>query len=219
MRFHRQRPGDRDPLLLAAGEAFGVLVELVAEADPLQQLGRLGACLLARAAQHLLLGERHVFQRGLVREEVELLEDDSDPLADEVQFPALGAGPRPGPLADVMPFDEDLALLGRLEQVDAAQEGALARAAGAEDADDFAFGDVEVDAFQHLELAEALVDHLQLDHRLRHQATAMWEPLVILPWLRLMSLSTRRAIGRVITRNMMPATTYAEALKVSAWIS
>ena len=39
VRVHRQRAGDRDPLLLAAGEPFGVLVELVGEPDPLEQRG------------------------------------------------------------------------------------------------------------------------------------------------------------------------------------
>ena len=86
-----------------------------------------------------------------MREEVELLEDDPDPLADEVELPALLAGARSGPFADVAALEEDLAFLGRLEQVDAAQQRALAGAARAEDADDFAFGDVEVDRPQHLE--------------------------------------------------------------------
>ena len=94
-------------------------------------------------------------------EEVELLEDHADPLADEVEVPALLAGARARALADVVALEEDLALLGRLEQVDAAQQRALAGAARAEDADDFAFGDVEVDAFEDLELAEALVDALR----------------------------------------------------------
>jgi hypothetical protein len=107
-------------------------------------------------------------------EEVELLEDDADPLAHEVELPALLAGPGSRALADIPAVDEDLALLGRLEQVYAAKQRALAGAAGAEDADHFPFRDVEVHAFQHLELAEALVDPLEADHRLGgHQATSM----------------------------------------------
>ena len=50
----------------------------------------------------------------------------------------LGSPSRAGALADVLALEEDLALLGRLEQVDAAQQRALARAARAEDADHFA---------------------------------------------------------------------------------
>ena len=49
VRVHRQGPGDRDPLLLAAGESFRVLVELVGEADPFEQ---------GRALRLRLLGER-----------------------------------------------------------------------------------------------------------------------------------------------------------------
>ena len=37
--LHGQRAGDRDPLLLAAGELRRVGVELVVEADPVEQLG------------------------------------------------------------------------------------------------------------------------------------------------------------------------------------
>ena len=39
-RLHRERPHDRDPLLLAAGEPVGVLVALVDEAEPLEQRRR-----------------------------------------------------------------------------------------------------------------------------------------------------------------------------------
>ena len=64
-------------------------------------------------------------------EEVELLEDHPDPLADEVELPALLAGARARTPADVVAFDEDLARLRWLEQVDAAQQRALAGAARA----------------------------------------------------------------------------------------
>src|SRR5690242_16724274 len=40
LRFHGQGPGDRRPLLLAAGELGRVLVALVGDPDPLQQLHR-----------------------------------------------------------------------------------------------------------------------------------------------------------------------------------
>ena len=40
LRLHRQRADDRDPLLLAAGEPVGVVVVLVGQAEPVQQLPR-----------------------------------------------------------------------------------------------------------------------------------------------------------------------------------
>src|SRR6185312_984855 len=152
----------------------------------------------------------------LVGEEVELLEDHADPLADEVEVPALLAGPRARALADVLALEEDLALLRRRQQVDAAQQRALARAARPEDADHFPFADVEVDAFQHFEVAEAFADAFQLDHRLGHQATSMWAPRLILPWLRLIRYSTRRAPGRQMTRKKAAVRVSAELFSCSA---
>src|SRR5262249_4373199 len=150
-------------------EPFGVLLELVSEPDPFEQrpalLLRLGAALAEDPARR----KGDVVEGGLVREEVELLEDHPDPLADEVELPALLARSRARAPADVASLEEDLALLGRLEQVDAAQQRALARAARAEDADHLASGDVEVDAAQDLEVAEALVDAPEAEHRLRHR--------------------------------------------------
>ena len=40
VRLHRQRPDDRDPLLLTAGQQVGHIVALVREPEPLEQLGR-----------------------------------------------------------------------------------------------------------------------------------------------------------------------------------
>src|SRR6185436_14137035 len=50
------------------------------------------------------------------------------------------------------------------EPVDAAENGRLAGARGADDADDLALGNRRGDSLQHLDLAKALVDVLQLDH-------------------------------------------------------
>ena len=117
----------------------GYSVELVGEADPLEQAR--GLSLLASSAERprtfswamvTFSSARHV------REEVELLEDHPDPLADEVELVARLAGARARPLADVLALEEDLALLGRLEQVDAAQQRALAGAARPDHADDLA---------------------------------------------------------------------------------
>ena len=60
-------------------------------------------------------------------------------------------------VGDLVPSDEDLARRRRLEQVDAAQQGGLARAGRPDDADDLARVDVQVDVLEHLELPEGLV--------------------------------------------------------------
>jgi hypothetical protein len=64
--------------------------------------------------------------------------------------------------SDVHSLEEDSARLWRLEEVDAAKEGRLARARGSEHADDLTTLDLEVDAPQYLKPAEALVHVLEL---------------------------------------------------------
>ena len=61
---------------------------------------------------------------------------------------------------DVVAVDDDASLVDRLEQVDAAKERGLAGARRADQADDLVLVDGEVDAAQHLDLAEGLVDVL-----------------------------------------------------------
>src|SRR5207244_12185801 len=75
LRMHRQRAGDRDALLLPAGEWQRVRVLLAGGPDALEQLRRLGARLVLRAA---LDGDRtfdDVLQRSHVIEQIEALED------------------------------------------------------------------------------------------------------------------------------------------------
>ena len=109
-----------------------------------------------------------------MREEVERLEDDADAAAHDVHVDAARR--------DLAAVDEDAAIVDRLEQVDAAQQRRLARPGGADQADDLVLGDVEVDAAQHRDLAERLVDVLEPERA--HIATAP-------TWRRLRSRSTR----------------------------
>ena len=69
--------------------------------------------------------EREVVQRRQLREEVELLEDDSDALPDSRHVDALAR--------DLLALEEDAPGLDRLEQVDAAKERALAAPARPDD--------------------------------------------------------------------------------------
>ena len=68
--------------------------------------------------------------------------------------------------ADGLAAQGDAAGVGRLQHVDAAQEGALAGAAGAEHGDPVAFAGGDRDALQDLELSEALVDVFADESRL-----------------------------------------------------
>jgi hypothetical protein len=158
--LHRERAGDRHALLLAAGEPLGIFVQLVAEADLLQHRaaarGGLGTC----HPQHLARRDGDVLERRQMREQVEALEDEADllPLLGELAVAEMDvlAVARLA-LADQLAVDVDAAGARLLEIVDAAQQGGLARAARADDRDDLAAGHIEVDAGQHLEREEALV--------------------------------------------------------------
>ena len=73
-RLDGERAGQRDPLLLAAGELVGVAVGLLGEAHQVQHLagrGRRSRLALPRSLQ----SERDVVERGQVREEAVGLED------------------------------------------------------------------------------------------------------------------------------------------------
>ena len=136
--LHRQRAGDRDPLLLTAGELGRVLVGLVGDADSLEQL--LGPRPRRRHGllpAHLGRAERHVVEDGLVGEQVERLEDHPDVGPELRQLLALG---RQQPAVE-----PDLALVDRLEAVDGPAERRLAGARRSDDDHDLAAIDREVD--------------------------------------------------------------------------
>jgi hypothetical protein len=76
-RVGRERAGERDALLLAAGQLRRVVVAAASEADALEQLRR--PCSGARRAlAEQLEREHHVLQCREVGEEVERLEDEPD---------------------------------------------------------------------------------------------------------------------------------------------
>ena len=66
---------------------------------------------------------------------------------------------------DLLALEEDTPGVDGLEQVDAAQKRALAAAARADDDEDFARSHLQVDAVEDEEVAEALANVLEPDHR------------------------------------------------------
>ena len=133
--------GDRDPLLLAAGE----LVRVRGRPGPAARPGRASPAPAPRpargAAPCTLRGARVTLSSTRqVREEVERLEDDAHPRAD-------GVGVDPG-VGDVAALELDHPVVDRLQQVDAAQQGRLARAGGADQHDDLVRRDVQVEPVQ-----------------------------------------------------------------------
>jgi hypothetical protein len=152
---HRQGPDDRHPLLLPPGEAVGVLVPLVGQAEPLEEREGLRLRLPRVLPEDLLGGERHVPQDRHVREQVEGLEHDADPPPDPIHVDARRR--------DLLPVDEDPARVDRLQEVDAPQERGLPRARRPDQADHLVLADLEVDAPEHLERAEGLPHPLQAE--------------------------------------------------------
>ena len=163
-RVHRHGAGDGDALLLAARELAGEEVHALAEPHLGEQLVRLadGFLLLHALHQDRALGD--VLGGVLVREEVELLEDHAALHADLVHVLLEAAAVAAA--GDVHVADPDLAGRGVLEEVQAAQEGALAGAGRPDEHDYLALVDLEVDALEHVVPAEVLLQALDLDDEL-----------------------------------------------------
>ena len=143
VRAERQGAGQRHPLLLAAGELGGLVVEPAGKAHGAEQLrrprlGDLGA--LARDT----LRQGDVVERRELRQEVVELVDEAD---------GVQAQPRACALRELvrrLAGDRDLPLGGSLQQPGGVQQAGLARARGPDEADDLAGENVEVHPRQHL---------------------------------------------------------------------
>ena len=141
VRVHGQGAGNGDALLLAAGQALGVGVGLVGQADAGQQLfGALVSFLLVLQLEQGG-GQAEVLLDRQVREEVEVLEHHPHLLADGINVAVI----------DLDALKLDGAAGGDLQPVQAAQEGGLAAAGRADQADHVAAVDVDVDALQDIE--------------------------------------------------------------------
>ena len=165
--LHAQGAGDGDALLLAAGEAAGVGVLLVQQPHAAQQLQRLFAGLGGLGFFDVDGAAGDVVHDAHVGKEVEGLKDHADLAAD--------GGDVRGAAVHGDAVDDDGAAGGLLQTVEAAQEGALAGAGGADDADDLAFFHGTVDALEDLKGTEALVQVPDLNHhRFLPPARLIW---------------------------------------------
>ena len=130
--------GDGHALHLAARHLGGALVELVPEAHLPQRLGGTAAALSARHARDGQ-GQFDVGEDGLVRDEVIALEHEADGVV------AVGVPVPVGVAAGGDAVDDELAVVVAVEAADDVEQRGLARAAGAEDGDEFAVAQVEAD--------------------------------------------------------------------------
>ena len=94
-RLHGQRAGDRDALLLAAGQHRADSRRACARGRPCPAMSSAIASASARLPQHLGRSEHDVVQRGQVREQVEALEHHADAGADARNLPVRISTRRP----------------------------------------------------------------------------------------------------------------------------
>ncbi len=134
--LHGQRPGDRHALLLAAGEARGIGLGLVRQADLVEQLLAQRPGRLAVHALQLSGRQRHVFHAVEVGEQIEVLEHHAHVLAHGVDVALEGLARQRR--VDLHAVEPDLAAVQASRWLIGAQQGALARADGPDDGDDLA---------------------------------------------------------------------------------
>src|SRR5712664_3850510 len=143
-----QRPGERDPLLLAAGEGVGSDVGLLCDLQPLETLPR-EVLVLFREGRHIgpppfLVAKaagQYVADHGRAAYQVELLKDHR-------HAPACVAEPGTPHRRDVLTADQDSPGGGLDQPVEAPEKSRLARPAGPDDRDEVASGDVERDGVE-----------------------------------------------------------------------
>ncbi len=152
---HAQRADNGNSLLLAAGELTGKDVALVQQTDAGQQGLGLRPRLTALAFLHLDRTEQKVVEYAHVREQVITLEHHADLLPHLAPIGAWGQQLATG--------KREAAAVGGLQAVEATQQRAFAATAGAEYDDHFARFDLQIDAIEHLLLAEKLVEAFELD--------------------------------------------------------
>src|SRR5690349_10489258 len=159
LRLHGEDAGDGDPLLLAARQALGIFGKLVTKPHLLEQTPAAVVRFLGALAEDLARRDRDILQRRQMREEIEALEDEADlaALLGELAVAQVHGSAIDQLLADQHAIDIDPSGAWFFQVVDAAQQRRLAGTARSQDRDFLAAGDVEVDAAQNLELAEALV--------------------------------------------------------------
>ena len=156
-RIHRQRPRNRDALLLPAGELSRKFVFLRNQADAVEQLQAALDRLFAAAVQHLDLSQRQVVDDLQVREQLEVLEHHPDA---RPQLGEIGLG-----VAHRNPVDGDRALLEWLQGVDALDERRLARAGRPANDDHFALLDLGRAIGQYLKVTVPLGNLVHRNHR------------------------------------------------------
>jgi len=143
-------------------------VDKILQAHQLDMLAH-GVALFLRAQGRILERDRHVLFDVEPREQTVILKHDA-----ALQTRAV----------DGLAIEQDAPLVLFVQAKNQAQQGGLAATAGADDADEFAGGDVELDIVQYLQLAgaarsgsKALADVFQGQAVIEHAAILLKVPI------------------------------------------
>src|SRR5229473_837113 len=171
-RLHGERARDRHPLLLPARKLRGIGIGFRREANAPQKLHRLPPRVLPLAALHLYRTFGDIFQRRLMREEIESLKYHAglQPLPGDLlrgqamQAPALFAQPQQ------FAIQPDAAAVDGRKLIDTTQKRRLARSRCPDQAKHLARPDVQRDPLESLKLPEILADRTDRDEGAGHRA-------------------------------------------------
>ena len=190
---------DRHTLLLTTREPVRVLVGLVGQAEPLEQLPGSLRGLGLRQPQHLRGRQGEVATDAHVREQVERLEDDPDLPPDPVHVHARSR--------DLLAFDLDPPGVDRLQQVHAAQQGGLPGTGRPDQADHLVIRHAQVDPSEHLERPERFVEPLDPDRDADIRSHHARPPTCRRRRSRATRASTNRVMGTVTRTKTSPSAT------------
>ena len=139
-----QRPGDGDPLLLAARHLRRLVVHAIGQADPFEErLGQFTRPATGRPGHGVVQRHEHVVKRRRPRQQVEALEDEAQ-LGGPHQRPFVGRK-----AAHFLAVEPEAARAWPVEAAQDVHERGLAGARGTHQGDHFAAVDRERDALQH----------------------------------------------------------------------
>ena len=141
--LHGQSAGDGHTLFLTARETRWIDIGFLCQSYFTKERQTFLTCLLRIFMEQLARGQHHIFEHGLVREEVERLEHHTHLLAHQMDGITFSE--------DILSIDDDTASGGLFQQIQAAEQSALACTRGTDDGDDLAAMDVGIDVFQHIE--------------------------------------------------------------------
>ena len=158
--LHGQCAGNRCALLLTTGKLCRESVALVGDPHLLKKgLSRLNGLGLG-LAQHTARRLDNVVEDAHVRPEIEVLKDKTDAGTQSVDLAVVCGNQIALPTAlelELFASDQDLPLMGVLQQIDAAQHGALAGPGRAENRDNVAVAGDQINALENLKVAVTFV--------------------------------------------------------------